>query len=68
MNNKIKQHPIFQKYSLNEIHEKTDYSFYHLLDTMNGRAKASSKFRRLCSAVFNEKENDLFSEVDNNDK
>ena len=68
MRNQTKQHPIFEKYSLNEIAEKTHYSFAHLLDTMNGRAKPSEKFRVLCSAVFKKKESDLFNMEDIKDK
>lgn len=55
-------HPIFEKYSINELAKKGGYSESHILAMKAGYTPVSRKFRILMAAVLNKKEMDLFTE------
>ena len=51
--------PLFKLFTVEEIHRLTGYSEVYLLDIKQGRARANSRFRRVCSAVLQRPESEL---------
>ena len=54
--------PLFKKHSIEEIHELTEYSLYYLLDIRSGKRPLTRTFKKLCTAVLNVPESELFME------
>ena len=54
------KHPIFDKYTLEELHERTGHKVTYLAWIKEGYKEPGPQFRRLFSHVLNEPEDALF--------
>lgn len=53
-------HPIFESYTVDELARRTGYSEYYILQVRDGTKPLTKPFRRLCAAVFQRPEAELF--------
>ncbi len=55
-------HPLFEKYGLGELHDKTGYSYMYLNEIQRGKHPATQKFRRFMASVLRKPQSELFNE------
>jgi len=56
-------HPLFEKYTLEDLAVRTQYSLGYLLDVRMGKSPANKKFRLVLSAVLQRPESELFTDA-----
>ena len=53
-------HPLFKKYTISDLAERTPYGEAYLVNIKLGHERATGKFRRTVSLILGEPEGDLF--------
>lgn len=54
-------HPVFDQYSLDQLHELTGYSPHYLLSIRDGYQPVRPAFRYKLAAILNRPESELFT-------
>ena len=54
--------PLFQNYTIDELHSRTGYSKAYLVDIEAHPKKANPQFRRMVARILNQPESDLFGD------
>ena len=52
--------PLFELFTLDELHKRLGYSFDYLIELMNGRKPLNERFRLNASGILNRPEAELF--------